>query len=547
MKLNTQHLKTDFLSGMVVFLVALPLCLGIAVASGASPFAGIITGIIGGIVVGYLSGSNVSVSGPAAGLIAIVLTAITTLGFENFLVAVMLAGAFQFILGLAKAGTISSYFPSGVIEGMLTAIGIIIIKKELPHAIGYDKEHEGDFFSYELTDVADKGLFGEIIHSLNFAHIGAIIITIISIIILVAFNKVSFLKKMKVLPGALVVVIVGIIINEVLKVVSPSIQIANEHLVQLPTASSASEFFGQFTFPDFSAFTNPAVWITAATIAAVASIETLLCLEAGDKMDPMKRFSSANTELKAQGVGNMLAGLVGGLPMTSVIVRTTANINAGAKTKISAITHGILLLLAVILIPGLLNRMPMACLAAILIMIGLKLASPKVFIHMWKAGKYQFIPFIVTVVAVVGTDLLKGVGIGLMVSIFFILKGNMKLAYFFKKEEHHEGETIHIDLAQEVSFLNKAAVKQTLAHLPPNSKVIIDAGGTVYIDYDVLMMIRDFVNFGSKDKNIAVTLRNFKPAYKMQDAVHVHSEKDLIIQPVNNEYSNKASKSVSTP
>ena len=547
MKLNTQYIKTDFLSGMVVFLVALPLCLGIAVASGATPFAGIITGIIGGIVVGYLSNSNVSVSGPAAGLIAIVLTAITTLGFENFLLAVMLAGAFQLILGLAKAGTISSYFPSGVIEGMLTAIGIIIIKKELPHAIGYDKEHEGDFFSYELTDIADKGLLGEIIHSFNFAHAGAIIITIISIIILVAFNKLSFLKKIKVLPGALVVVIVGIIINEILKIASPSIQIAGEHLVQLPTASSANEFFGQFTFPDFSGITNPAVWITAATIAAVASIETLLCLEAGDKMDPMKRFSSANTELRAQGIGNMLAGLIGGLPMTSVIVRTTANINAGAKTKISAIIHGVLLLLAVILIPGLLNKMPMACLAAILIMIGLKLASPKVFIHMWKAGKYQFIPFIVTVVAVVGTDLLKGVGIGLMVSIFFILKGNMKLAYFFKKEEHHEGETIHIDLAQEVSFLNKAAVKQTLAHLPPNSKVIIDAAGTVYIDYDVLMMIRDFVNFGSKDKNIAVTLRNFKPAYKMQDAVHVHSEKDLIIQPVNNEYSNKASKPVSTP
>lgn len=546
MKLNTQHIRTDFLSGMVVFLVALPLCLGIAVASGASPFAGIITGIIGGIIVGYLSNSNVSVSGPAAGLIAIILAAITTLGFGNFLLAVMLAGVFQLILGFAKAGTISSYFPSGVIEGMLTAIGIIIIKKELPHAIGYDKEHEGDFFSYELTDMADKGLFGEIIHSLNFAHAGAIIVTVISIIILVAFNKVSFLKKIKVLPGALVVVVVGIIINEIFKIVGPSIQIADEHLVQLPTASSATEFFGQFTFPDFSGFTNPAVWITAATIAAVASIETLLCLEAGDKMDPIKRFSSANTELKAQGIGNILAGLIGGLPMTSVIVRTTANINAGAKTKLSAIIHGLLLLLAVILIPGLLNRMPMACLAAILIMIGLKLASPKVFIHMWKAGKYQFIPFIVTVVAVVGTDLLKGVGIGLMVSIFFILKGNMKLAYFFKKEEHHEGETIHIDLAQEVSFLNKAAVKQTLAHLPANSKVVIDAAGTVYIDYDVLMMIRDFVNFGSKDKNISVTLRNFKPEYKMQDAVHVHSEKDLIIQPVNNEYSNKASKPVST-
>jgi MFS superfamily sulfate permease-like transporter len=548
MKLNTQHFRSDFLSGIVVFLVALPLCLGIAVASGAPPFAGIITGILGGIVVGYLSSSNVSVSGPAAGLIAIVIGAIATLGFGNFLLAVMLAGAIQLILGFAKAGTISSYFPSGVIEGMLTAIGIIIIKKELPHAIGYDKEHEGDFFSYELTDVADKGFFGEIIHSFNFAHVGAIIVTIVSIIILVAFNKISFLKKIKVLPGALVVVVIGIIINEIFKASGPTLQITGEHLVQLPTASSAREFFSQFTFPDFSGLTNPAVWITAVTIAAVASIETLLCLEAGDKMDPMKRFSSANTELKAQGVGNMLAGLLGGLPMTSVIVRTTANVNAGAKTKLSAIVHGSFLLIAVILIPTFLNKMPMACLAAILIMIGLKLASPKVFKHMWKAGKYQFIPFMVTVIAVVATDLLKGVGIGLLVSIFFILKGNMKLAYFFNKKEHQEDETIHIDLAQEVSFLNKAAIKQTLAHLPRNSRVVIDAGDTVYIDYDVLMLIRDFVNFGSKDKNIAVTLRNFKPAYKMQDAVHVHSEKELIIQTANsNEYSNKTSKSVSTP
>lgn len=545
MKLNTQHIRTDFLSGMVVFLVALPLCLGIAVASGAPPFAGIITGILGGIVVGYLSNSNVSVSGPAAGLIAIVLAAITTLGYENFLLAVVLAGAFQLILGIAKAGGISSYFPSGVIEGMLTAIGIIIIKKELPHAIGYDKEHEGDFYSYELTDAADKGFFSELIHSFNFAHTGAIVVTIVSICILVAFNKIGFLKKIKALPGALVVVVVGIIINEIFKAVNPVWTISGEHLVQLPVASSAGEFFGQFSFPDFSGLTNPAVWVTAATIATVASIETLLCIEAGDKMDPMKRFTSANTELRAQGIGNMLAGLLGGLPMTSVIVRTTANINAGAKTKLSAMIHGVLLLLAVIAIPVLLNKMPMACLAAILIMIGLKLASPKVFVHMWRAGKYQFIPFIVTVVAVVATDLLKGVGIGLMVSVFFILKGNMKLAYFFKKEEHQEGETIHIDLAQEVSFLNKAAVKQTLAHLPKNSKVVIDAANTVYIDYDVLELIRDFVNFGSKDKNITVTLQNFKPAYKMKDAVHVHSEKDAISQPVNNELSNKAVKPVS--
>lgn len=525
MKLSTKFLKTDMLSGMVVFLVALPLCLGIAQASGAPLFAGIITGVIGGIMVGVLSSSNVSVSGPAAGLIAIVLAAVTNLGYETFLLAVVLAGVIQLLLGLVKAGGISSYFPSGVIEGMLTAIGIIIIKKELPHAIGYDKEHEGDFYSYELLD-ADKGFFSEIIQSFNYAHTGIIIVTVVSLAILIAFNKVAFLKKIKAIPGALVVVVAGILINEIFKATNPALVISGEHLVKLPTASSFGEFFGQFKFPDFSGFTNPAVWITAATIATVASIETLLCLEAGDKMDPLKRFSSANTELRAQGIGNIFAGLIGGIPMTSVIVRTSANINAGAKSKLSAIAHGVFLLIAVVAIPSVLNKIPMACLAAILIMIGLKLASPKVFKHMWHSGKFQFIPFIVTAIAVVAIDLLKGVGIGLVVSIFFILRGNMKLAYFFKKEKHQEGETIHMDLAQEVSFLNKAAIKQTLAHLPENSKLVIDAANTVYIDYDVLELLRDFVNFGSKDKNITVTLKNFKPAYKMEDAMHVHSEND---------------------
>ncbi len=518
------YMKTDTLSGLVVFLVALPLCLGIAVASGAPPFAGIITGVIGGIVVGFLSNSNLSVSGPAAGLIAIVLAAVTNLGYETFLLAVVLAGVFQLILGFAKAGSISSYFPSGVIEGMLTAIGIIIIKKELPHAIGYDKGHEGDFYSYELLDKADQGFFGELIHSFNYAHNGIILVTLVSLAILIAFNKVAFLKKIKAIPGALIVVIVGILINELFRLTNSALLISEEHLVKLPTASSFSEFFTQFSFPNFAGFTNPAVWITAATIAAVASIETLLCLEAGDKMDPLKRYSSANIELKAQGIGNILAGLIGGIPMTSVIVRTSANVNAGARTKFSAIAHGVFLLLAVVLIPSLLNKIPMACLAAILIMIGLKLASPKVFKHMWHAGKFQFIPFIVTTISVVGIDLLKGVGIGLVVSIFFILRGNMKLAYFFKKEEHHEGETITIDLAQEVSFLNKAAIKQTLSHLPNNCKVIIDAKNTVYIDYDVLELIKDFVNFGSKDKNIEVQLINFKEEYKMADAQHVHSK-----------------------
>ncbi|HYJ38732.1 MAG TPA: SulP family inorganic anion transporter, partial [Chitinophagaceae bacterium] len=302
----TQHLKTDALSGMVVFLVALPLCLGIAVASGAPPFAGIITGILGGILVGSLSKSNVSVSGPAAGLIAIVLAAITDLGYETFLLAVMIAGLIQLSLGIAKAGAISSYFPSSVIEGMLAAIGIIIIKKELPHAIGYDKAHEGDFFAFEKG--AETGFFTEIINSINYAHLGAIIVTVVSLAILISFNKIPLLKKIKVVPGALIVVVVGIIINEVFKSTGSSLVISQEHLVTLPTASSFNDFIGQFHTPDFSAFANSKVWILGATIAIVASIESLLCLEAGDKMDPLKRYSSANTELRAQGIGNLLTG-----------------------------------------------------------------------------------------------------------------------------------------------------------------------------------------------------------------------------------------------
>lgn len=520
-----KSLGADLLAGMVVFLVALPLCLGIAVASGAPPFAGIISGIIGGIIVGSLSKSHVSVTGPAAGLIAIILVAVTDLGYETFLVAVMVAGLVQLTLGLAKAGGISSYFPTSVIEGMLVAIGIIIIKKELPHAIGYDLEHEGDFFSYQLLK-SDEGFFGELLHSFNYAHTGAIIVSVVSIAIIIAFNKVPALKKIKAIPGALVAVVAGILMNELFKAAMPQWIIANEHLVVLPTADSVQAFLGQFQTPDLNGFANPKVWVTGLTIAIVASIETLLCLEAGDKMDSLKRYSSANAELRAQGIGNLLSGLIGGIPMTSVIVRTTANINAGAKTKMSAIFHGIFLLLAVIAIPGLLNKIPMACLAAILIMIGLRLASPKVFKHIWQSGKHQFVPFIITVIAVVFTDLLKGVGIGLVVSIFYILKGNTKLAYFFRKEQHHEGETIHIDLAQEVSFLNKAAIKATLSALPQNSKVVVSADNTVYIDHDVLELLRDFVNFGAKDKNINITLKNFKQEYNMDDFTHVHSEKE---------------------
>nr|WP_294907836.1 SulP family inorganic anion transporter [uncultured Lacibacter sp.] len=524
MKLETKYFKTDLLAGLVVFLVALPLCLGIALASGAPLFSGIITGVIGGIVVGFLSGSNLSVTGPAAGLTAIVLAGITTLGsFDLFLLAVVIAGALQLILGFIKAGSISSYFPSNVIEGMLTGIGVIIILKQIPHAVGYDKDSEGDFAFIENN--TGHNTLTAITDAINSIHYGAVIITLICIGILIAFNKVPFLKKLKLIPGGLVAVIAGVLLNEIFIGAGSKLAVNQEHLVNLPMPGSFNEFIGQFSMPDFSGFSNSSVWILGVTIAIVASIETLLCLEASDKMDPLKRYSSGNTELKAQGIGNIIAGFIGGLPMTSVIVRTSANINSGGRTKLATISHGLFLLLAVVSIPSILNKIPLASLAAILIMIGLKLASPKVFKHMWHNGKFQFIPFIVTVVAVVFTDLLKGVGIGLVISILFILRGNMKLAYFFRKDKHKEGEVIKIKLAQEVSFLNKAAIKQTLVHLPENSSVIIDASETVYIDHDVLQLIKDFFEYTSPDKNIKVDLVGFKDAYKIENTMgHVSSD-----------------------
>jgi MFS superfamily sulfate permease-like transporter len=517
MKINSNYFKTDVLSGLVVFLVALPLCLGIALASGAPLFGGIIAGIVGGIVVGFMSNSQLSVSGPAAGLSAIVLAAITSLGsYETFLMAVVLAGVLQILLGLAKAGTVSNYFPSNVIDGMLTAIGIIIILKQLPHAVGYDVDNEGDLFFIEKGD--HHNTFSSVIDAINYSQMGAVIICLVSLAILIAFNKVVFLKKIKVVPGALVAVIVGVILNEIFKIVNPNLAIQQEHLVNLPVPKSFDDFIGQFTNPNFSAISDSKVWIMAATIAVVASIETLLCIEAADKMDPLKRYANTNTELFAQGTGNILSGLLGGMPMTSVIVRTTANVNSGGKTKVATIAHGVFLLLAVVFIPTILNKIPLACLAAILFMIGYKLASPSVFKRMWDSGKYQFVPFIVTVAAVVFTDLLKGVGIGLVVSVFYLLRANLKLAYFFKKEAHHAGETITMKLAQEVSFLNKAAIKQTLGDLPQDSHLVIDASECFYIDHDVVELIKDFLNIGSKDKNIQVDLVGFREEYKLMSS-----------------------------
>ena len=509
------YFNSDFASGLVVFLVALPLCLGISLASGAPPLSGIIAGIVGGIIVGFLSKSHLSVSGPAAGLTAIVLTAITDFGaFDIFLLAVFIAGLIQLILGFIKAGSISNYFPNNVIEGMLAGIGIIIILKQIPHAVGFDKNFEGD-----EAFLQNNGLntFSEIFSVFNYVQPGSIVITIVSLTILIAWDKINFLKKYKLIPGALVAVITAVILNQFFITSNSNLAILPEHLVNLPIPKNFEDFKNYIVTPDFSQITNPKVWIVGLTIAVVASIETLLCIEAADRMDVQKRFTDTNVELKAQGIGNIISSLLGGLPMTSVVVRTSANNNAGAKSKLSAIIHGVLLLIAVLSIPMLLNKIPLATLAAVLLLVGYKLAKPAIIIHFWKKGKYQFVPFIATLVAVVFTDLLKGVLLGLIISIIFVLKGNMKRAYNFRKENYIDGDIIHIDLAQEVSFLNKAAIKITLAEIPDNSKVVINATDTVYIAHDVLDLIKEFKNIQSKDKNIKVNLNGFKDAYDLVD------------------------------
>lgn len=503
-------IKENLPSGLVVFLVALPLCLGIALASGAPPLSGVIAGIVGGIIVGSLSNSNISVSGPAAGLTAIVLTAITDLGaFELFLCAGIIAGLIQLVLGFIRAGSISNYFPNNVIEGMLAAIGIIIILKQIPHAVGFDKDYEGH------ESIFDNGInfnyFSELIRAI---HPGAIVITVISLAVLLSWDRIPALKRLKVLPGALVAVTIGILLNEIFKSTGSSLAIGKEHLVSLPVPKNLDDFKNYITLPDFAGFLNWKVWLTGATIAVVASIETLLCIEASDRLDMQKRITDTNLELKAQGLGNLVSSFIGGLPMTSVVVRSSANANAGATSKASTIIHGVLLLICVLSIPVVLNLIPFAILAAVLLLVGYKLAKPATFKHFWQLGKFQFIPFVATVVAVVATDLLKGVGIGLAISVFYILQGNMKRAYYLSKEKLDDADEITIKLAEEVSFLNKAAIKKTLKNIKPNSKVIFDARSTAYIATDVLEMIQEFANIRASEEDIEVELLGFKTSYK---------------------------------
>ncbi|RXR21656.1 SulP family inorganic anion transporter [Flavobacterium stagni] len=509
------HLKTDFSSGLVVFLVALPLCLGIALASGAPLFSGIISGVIGGIVVGLLSNSHLSVSGPAAGLTAIVLSAISELGtFELFLTTVVLAGCIQLVLGFIKAGTISNYFPNNVIEGMLAGIGVIIFLKQIPHAVGYDPDFEGDE-AFVQSD--GQNTLSELFAVFNHVHFGAIAIALISLLLLTLWPKIKPLQKFKFIPPALVAVLFGIVINVFWTQDGSSLAISGDHLVQLPVPDSIEAWKTTFKTPDFSQLGNSKLWVIAFTIAVVASIETLLCIEAADRMDIYKRYTNTNLELKAQGIGNILSGLIGGLPMTSVVVRTSANAASGARTKMSAIIHGILLLLCAVIIPKYLNMIPKATLAAVLLLVGYKLANPRMFWHFYKRGIFQYIPFVATFLGVVFTDLLKGVALGLIINILFILWGNMKQAYVFRAVNYKEGDVIHIDLAQEVSFLNKMAIKNTLNNLPKGSQVIIDASNTVYIAHDVQDLIREFYEIKSVEKEISVQLIGFKDAYDLEN------------------------------
>ena len=527
------NFKTDFPSGVVVFLVALPLCLGIALASGAPFFSGLISGIIGGLVIGSLSTSSLSVSGPAAGLAALVLGAITSIGdFSLFLCAVLIAGILQMLLGLAKLGGIANYIPGSVIKGMLTSIGILIIAKQIPHAFGYDKDEKGNIT--ELIPYGDEDMH-ELLQPLQHIEVGVFILCLLSIIIMIVWDKPFIKKRMKFVPGALVAVIVTVIINEIWIKTGSTLAVLNEHLVQVKAASSTKEFFSFFTLPDFSGFLNGTIIVYGVAIAIIASLETLLSIEAIDNLDPERRVTNTNKELFAQGIGNSISGLVGGLPITSVIVRSSANVNSGAKSKLSTIIHGTLLLVSIILIPFLLNKIPLSALAAILLITGYKLAKPAVFKNFWKAGKYQFIPFIVTVAVIIiidlfgaipvlaGKGLLIGVIAGIVAAAGAILHGNLKNSYFFHSEKHTEGDTIKIRLSEEVSFLNKAAIRETLDHMPEKTSVILDASNTKYIDYDVLELIKEFRDIKVPLKKINLQLVGFKDAYKMENLSHVQS------------------------
>lgn len=488
MNSKLSNLKYDLPASIVVFFVALPLCLGIALASGAPLFSGLIAGIVGGIIVGLISGSKIGVSGPAAGLAAIVLTAISTLGsFENFLLAVVIGGIIQFIFGLLKAGVIGFYFPSSVIKGMLTGIGLIIFIKQIPH-----------FFGYSSVGTESSG----ITEMLNNIQPGSTLIGFIGLLILILWETI-LTKKAKIfqmIQGPLVAVIFGIVFY-ILTKNHDLFSIDNSFLVNVPVPEDINSFLGQFSFPNFNAISNPDIWVVAFTIALVASLETLLCVEATDKLDPEKNITPTNRELLAQGVGNMISGLIGGLPVTQVIVRSSANIQSGAKSKTSAIVHGFFLLISIMIIPNLLNMIPLSVLAAILFVVGYKLAKPALFVKMYKLGWKQFIPFITTIVGIIFIDLLYGIGLGLFIAIIIILIKNYQNSHIVQHIQ--TSNKIKIKLAEEVTFINKNSIYNELDAIKENTEVEFDTSKTKYLDHDIIEILDDFVS-KSKEKNIDI-------------------------------------------
>ena len=499
------NFRYDFPAALVVFVVTLPLCLGVALASGVPLFSGIIAGAIGGIVVGLVSRSSLSISGPAAALTVVVLNAVNQFPtFEVFLLAVFLAGAFQILLSVIKAGIIGDFIPSSVIKGMLAAIGLILILKQIPHAVGYDRDPEGDFFFQQMDG---ENTFSSLWIMLDRVSPGAVVVAFIALVFLFWWDSAALRKKqwLQYLPGPLVVVVFAVLANAVFQMVAPELVISAEHLVSIPVSNSMGEFFGQFRFPDFSQIGNTDVWFTAATLGLLASIETLLSIEAIDKLDPYKRTTPIHRELLAQGVGNMAAGLIGGMPVTSVIVRSSANISAGARTRMSAIIQGALLVLCVISIPGWLNKIPLAALAAVLIFVGYKLAKPQSFIKEYKKGWSHLIPFAVTILGILLTDLLIGIGVGLIVGSAFVVVNNYQSAILYVKD----GDNHLIRFKKDMSFIHKYELKRVLERVPAGSALLIDVSRSNFIDYDNSEIINEYIE-AAHFKDIRVTVRRLE-------------------------------------
>ncbi|MGR8931161.1 MAG: SulP family inorganic anion transporter [Gammaproteobacteria bacterium] len=510
-----QQLRYDAPASIVIFLVALPLCLGIALASGAPLFSGLIAGIVGGIVVAWASGSHLSVSGPAAGLTVIVFNAIDTLGgFSAFLLSLVIAGILQLVLGFLKAGLIGAFFPVSVIKGMLAAIGLILIIKQTPHATGYDIAFEGDESYMQETA---KSSFFELVDALEGISPGATIISVVALLILIAWDSkfVKGISFLKLIPGPLIAVLWGMIYNGFTLRYAPEWAVSQKHLVSLPELGSTTNFIQQLQMPDFSQIANPKIYSIAATLAIIASLETLLSIEAVDKLDPHKRVAPTNRELKAQGLGNIVSAMIGGLPITAVIVRSSANINAGGQTRISSFLHGILLLSSVMFLAELLNTIPLACLAAILLQTGYKLAKPELFLEFYRKGWNQFLPFTITVAAILLTDLLQGITIGMASGIFFVLRANYHEAMTLTQHGQHYLLRLHKD----VSFLNKALLRKHLTTIPDNAELIIDGNKALFIDQDILETISDFL-LAAPDRGIIVEIQGFSAYCVVPSSAH---------------------------